>query len=88
MRGWDAGMMRWLRWDAGPNLASKIPNQTTNPEHYLGNQLAHELLISEVDAEEYEEMLSSLKRCSPGYDDFNKDMLFLSLPDIGFALFS
>ena len=72
--------------NVGPNLASKIPPQNITPEHYLGDRLIHELLITEVETKEYEEILASLKQCSPGYDGFNKDILFLSLPNIGILL--
>ena len=66
----------------GPNLAEKIPSQTITPEDYLGNRLINSILLSPVTEKEFDEIIKSLKKCSPGYDELNKDILDLSLPII------
>ena len=50
----------------GPNLASKIPQQTATIKDYLGNSLLHSILISEVTHDEFSDILCSLKKCAPG----------------------
>ena len=64
----------------GPNLASKIPVQNTSPEAYLGQKIQNSILLSPVELKEFDEIISSLKKCAPGYDEFNKDSLMLSFP--------
>ena len=66
----------------GPNLAAKIPAQTVTPEHYLGIQTPTSLLLEPVTATEFGDIIKSLKKCSPGHDEINKDVLDLSLPII------
>ena len=55
-------------------------------DEFLGERLLNSILISEVSYEEFSEILCSLKKCAPGYDEIDKDMLFLSLPVIGNVL--
>ena len=71
----------------GPKLASKIPQQTNSVDEFMGDRLLNSILISEVSFEEFSEILCSLKKCAPGYDEIDKDILFLSLPVIGNVLF-
>ena len=70
----------------GPKLASKIPQQTNSVDEFMGDRLLNSILISEVSFEEFSEILCSLKKCAPGYDEIDKDILFLSLPVIGNVL--
>ena len=70
----------------GPKLASNIPQQTTSIHEFMGDRLLNSILISDVSFEEFSEILGSLRKCAPGYDDIDKDILFLSLPVIGNVL--
>ena len=67
----------------GPKLASKIPQQSTSLHEFMGDSLVNSILMSEVSYEEFSEILSSLRKCAPGYDEIDRDILFISLPTIG-----
>ena len=64
----------------GPNLASKIPSQSIHPLSYLGKENENCMSISPVTVKEFDDIVISLKKCAPGYDEINKDILDLSLP--------
>ena len=49
----------------------------------MGDSLVNSILMSEVSYEEFSEILSSLRKCAPGYDEIDRDILFISLPTIG-----
>ena len=66
----------------GPNLASKIPEQSISPEDYLGQKIQNSIIMSPVDSKEFDDIISSLKKCAPGYDEIDKDTLLLSFPHV------
>ena len=70
----------------GPKLASNIPPQSTPLHQFLGDRILHSIMISEFDAEEFSEILCSLRKCAPGYDEIDSDILSMSLPSIGMVL--
>ena len=72
----------------GPKLASNIPPQATSVEQFMGDRILQSILISEVTMEEFSEIICSLRKCAPGYDEIDKDILFMSLPTIGNVLLS
>ena len=59
----------------GPNLAAKIPAQSKTPEDYLGNQIPLTIFLEHVTETEFGEIIKSLKKCSPGHDEINKEVL-------------
>ena len=68
--------------NVGPNLAEKIPTQTATPEHYLGSQLTNTIFLAPVTHTEIDEIVKSLKNCSSGYDEINRNILDISIPSI------
>ena len=42
--------------------------------------IPNSILISPVSSKEFDAIIVSLKKCSPGYDEINKDILTLALP--------
>ena len=70
----------------GPKLASNIPPQSTPLHQFLGDRILHSIMVSEFEADEFSEILCSLRKCAPGYDEIDSDILLMSLPSIGVVL--
>ena len=68
--------------NVGPNLAEKIPPQNSTPEQYLGNPITNTIFLAPVTADELDKIVKSLKKCSPGYNEINKDILNICMPFI------
>ena len=70
----------------GPSLADKITKQDKSPAFYLGNKLENSIFIEPVSAHELDDILKTLRKCAPGYDEINIDIFNLCLPCIKHSL--
>ena len=57
--------------DIGPNLASKIPNNSTRPEVFLANNLVNSIFIKPVVEDEIKLIIKNLKESSAGWDSIS-----------------
>ena len=64
----------------GPSLADKITKQGKSPAFYHGNKIESSIFIEPVSAPELDNILKTLRKCAPGYDEINIDILNLCLP--------
>ena len=70
----------------GPSVADEITKQEKFPAFYLGNKLENSIFIEPVSAPELDDILKTLRKCAPGYDEINIDILNLCLPCIKHSL--
>ena len=70
----------------GPSLADKITKQDKSPAFYLRNKLENSIFIEPVSAPELDDILKTLRKCAPSYDEINIDILNLCLPCIKHSL--
>ena len=66
----------------GPSLADKITKQDKSPAFYIGNKLENSIFIEPVSAPELDDILKTIRKCAPGFDEINIDILNLCLPCI------
>ena len=57
--------------DIGPNLASKIPNNSKRPEVFLANNLVNSIYIKPVVEDEVKNIIKNLKESSAGWDSIS-----------------
>ena len=70
----------------GPSLADKITKQDKSPAFNLGNKLENSIFIEPVSAPELDDILKTLRKWAPGYDEINIDIFKLCLPCIKHSL--
>ena len=56
--------------------------QDKSPAFHLGNKIENSISIEPVSAPELDDMLKTLRKCAPGYDEINIDILNPCLPCI------
>ena len=66
----------------GSSLADEITKQDNSPAFYLRNKIENSIFIEPVSAPELDDILKTLRKCVPFYDEINIDILNLCLPCI------
>ena len=68
--------------NVGPTLANRIERQDKNPEQFMKAKVTYSLYLEPVTEQEIHQLVSSLKKSSPGYDNLSASILQLGLPEI------
>ena len=68
--------------NVGPTLANRIERQNKNPEQFMKAKVTYSLYLEPVTEQEIHQLVSSLKKSSPGYDNLSASILQLGLPEI------
>ena len=66
----------------GPNLANKIPNQSKQPESYLGERNSFSIHLTKLEDKEFCEIILNMRNCAAGYDELNKDILMIGINSV------
>ena len=66
----------------GPNLADRIPNQTKQPESYLGERNRFSIHLTKLEDKEFCEIILNMRNCAAGYDELSKDILMIGIISI------
>lgn len=59
----------------GPSLAKKIPNCHKNPLSYINKHVSESMLLHAVDNNEVQNIITSLKEASPGWDNIHAKII-------------
>ena len=68
--------------NVGPSLSRKIPNQVSTPESFMKSKALYSLYLEPVCESEIDNLITSHKSASPGYDNISSSILKLSLTSI------